>query len=43
MRIMLAALLERLPDYELVEEEEVVPPATIGIANGWMAVGVRFG
>jgi cytochrome P450 len=42
MRIMLAALLERLPDYELVEEE-VVPPATIGIANGWMAVGVTFG
>jgi cytochrome P450 len=42
MRIMLAALLERLRDYELVEEE-VVPPATIGIANGWMAVGVTFG
>jgi cytochrome P450 len=42
MQIMLTALLERLPDYELIEEG-VVPPATIGIANGWMAVGVRFG
>jgi cytochrome P450 len=41
LRIMLTALLDRIPDFRLVEDEVVVPP-TIGIANGFVAVPVEF-
>jgi cytochrome P450 len=41
LRIMLTALLERIPDFRLVDDEIVVPP-TIGIANGFVSVPVEF-
>ena len=39
MRVMLEALLSRLPEFRVVEEDVVAPP-TIGIANGFVAVPV---
>ncbi len=41
MRVMLSRLLAAIPDYQLVPDE-VVAPYTIGTANGWKSVGVRF-
>jgi cytochrome P450 len=41
LRIVLQEFLQRIPDYEIVDDQ-LVPPATIGIVNGWVSVPIVF-